>query len=126
MKLWSISGLKRLGSCVPILLIAGVASPSCKEDLDEARSALAATTKERDALAARVASLEHELATTRAELEKRKTPSAEGPGAHGGIGPVAATPSPAVAGKTATTDTATHLGTAPRTPSAPHHGRPKS
>lgn len=71
----SMSDLKRIGTAVPIILITGFAGVGCKEDLDEARSALAAATKDRDALGARVAALEHELATTRAELASRKASS---------------------------------------------------
>ena len=96
----SMNGLKRIGTTLPILLIAGFAGVGCKEDLDEARSALAAATKDRDALGARVSTLEHELATTRAELvaSRKAGPPACVPVQATATGP-AATPASAMGGK---------------------------
>jgi hypothetical protein len=110
-------------------LLAGLASAGCKEDLDEARSALATAQRDRDALQVRLTSLEHELATARAELARQK---AAAPGATGlpcgatGRATTEVTPSPTLAGKTAVPDRS-HVETGPKSSlTAKPNERPKS
>ena len=103
----STSRSSRLWTCLPmILFLVGIASVGCKEDLDEARAALATTQRDRDALNVRVAGLEHELAAARAELARQKAASTASLGSLGppcgvtGRAPTDAPSTPAVAGKT--------------------------
>lgn len=125
MNLFSMRGLKRAGAGVQILLMTGVVGAGCKEDLDEARSALAEMTRDRDALGVRVAQLEHELATTRAELAKQKAVVPAAGATHAAMtrpAPMLATPAtplPAVAGKTGAANSSGRL-------EGKGHGRSKS
>ncbi|HEY8924086.1 MAG TPA: hypothetical protein VIU64_06870 [Polyangia bacterium] len=100
----STSRSSRLWTCLPmILFLVGIASVGCKEDLDEARAALATTQRDRDALNVRVAGLEHELAAARAELARQKAAPPATPGPPCGVTERAtadAPSTPAVAGKT--------------------------
>jgi len=121
--------LKRAGACAQALLLAGAVGASCKEDLDEARSALAATTKDRDALSARVAVLERELATTRAELAQRKAAAAmPAPAVISQAAPAGPSATvPPVVGKAGAADRGGRLDAAARPPlGVKAHERPKS
>jgi hypothetical protein len=128
MNLFSMNGLKRAASCAQVLLLAGAVGAGCKEDLDEARSALAAMTKDRDALNARVAVLERELATTRNELAQQKAAAVPAHAVISQAAPAGTLPTPASAmGKTGTVDHGGRLEAPARPPlGVKAHERPKS
>jgi hypothetical protein len=128
MNLFSMNALKRAAACAQALLLAGTVGAGCKEDLDEARSALAATTKDRDALSARVAVLERELATTRTELARRKAAAMPAPAVISQAAPAGTSATaPSVVGKASTADRGGRLDPAARPPlGVKAHERPKS
>jgi len=125
----SPSLLRQTGTCLQVLLLVGIASAGCKEDLDEARSALATAQRDRDDLKVRLAGVEHELATARAELARQKAaaPDATGlPCSATARATTDVTSSPAVAGKTAVPDRS-RVETGPKSSLTPKgRERPKS